>query len=362
MPAVPHRTPASSPVRRRVAMAAGAIGLALSAAALAYPALAATTGPVSIAVSPTFASLLYDTDANVGVLTSGNTDGGSVIGPGLTPDRGAMRQEPSGTHMLGVQAADRGARVAKINARALVGQTPTRMAGIIRAAIDHGCTQVIGGTVHDFGCQSHLVTIDEVSPAFATPRSGGAGRLGRDFSRAMVTLSRSDSPWGGTYASRVGIYVDAGVTVSINNGRGTNHNLNGHGRPRYAVFTDVMPGLARAGSLWLEMYQGVHAGSGTAPLTAAQWVTVPARFSSWLRHYGGRVSHEHFLFGHAGAPTAACPDPQACAWTRAATSGINQTILANGPGEYRLGDQAAAWLNQFDQYLPTQVTGAERRW
>jgi len=362
MPAAPHRTVASSPVRRRVAAAAGVIGLALSAAALAYPAVAATTGPVSVAASPTFASLLYDTDANVGVLTTGTTGGGSVIGPGLTLDRGAMRQEPSGTHMLGVTAADRGARVAKINARALVGRTPARMAGIIRSAVDRGCTQVIGGTVHDFGCQSHLVTIDEVSPAFATPGSGGTGHLGRDFSRAMAMLSRSASRWGGTYASRVGIYVDAGVTVSINNGRGKNRNLNGYGRPQYAVFTDVMPGLARAGSLWLEMYQGVHTGSGTAPLTTAQWLTTPSRFSGWLRHYGGRISHEHFLFGNAGPPTAACPDPQACAWGRAATTGINQTILANGPGEYRLGDQAAAWLNQFDQYLPTQVTGAERRW
>ena len=40
-------------------------------------------------------------------------------------------------------------------------------------------------------------------------------------------------------------------------------------------------------------------------------------------------------------------------WSLAALPGINRAVLANGPGEYRLGGQAAAWLAQFDNYFPS---------
>ncbi len=178
----------------------------------------------------------------------------------------------------------------------------------------------------------------------------------------MRVLARTSSPWGGTYASRVAVYVDAGVTVSVYAGKGKNHNLNGYGKPQYAVFSDVMPGLAKAGALWMEMYQGVHRGSGTAPLTQAQWRLMPTRFAGYLAHFGGRVTHLHYLFGDTGAPTPACSDPQACTWALASRAGLNRTILGNGPGEYRLGSQAPSWLAQFNAYFPTVTRHAAGTW
>ena len=183
------------------------------------------------------------------------------------------------------------------------------MAAIIRHAIDGGCTELIRGVVHNFGCASHLVTIDEVSPTFSNPATGGSGYAGRHLSQAMALLARTASPWGTSYAARVGIYVDAGVTVSIDVGHGRNHNLNARGRPQYAAFTDLMPGLARAGALWLEMYQGVRIGAGTAPFTPAVWRTLPGRFVGFLEAYGGNVARVHYMFGNAGAPTRSCRRP-----------------------------------------------------
>lgn len=353
-PAAVHPDRAASRRRLIAAGCAALAGAALAGGIAVHAGTAAATSPITpVATSPSFQSLIYDTDANVAILASGIDAGGNVIGAGLTPDRGGVRQEPSGTNMLGLNARDNTARIAKINAKQLLGLTPTQMATAIRNAINGPCTEVIGGVVHDFGCASHKVAIDEVSPAFATPHTGGDGYLGRSFSRAMLTLSRQASPWGGTYASRVAVYVDAGVTISIYAGRGKNHNLNGYGRPQYAVYSDVMPGLARAGALWLEMYQGVHYGTGTAPLTPAQWRGMPTRFGGYLAHFGGKLANVHFLFGDTGAPTASCSDPQACTWALAAQSGINRTVLGNGPGVYRLGTQAADWLAQFDAYFPS---------
>ena len=356
--------PEGATVRRRVIVGAVATlaGAALVGGVALRPGLASATAVTPIAPAPSFASLLYDTDANASVLTSGIGPDGGTIGPALTPDRGGVRQEPSGTNMMGMNAPDKGARIAKINAKQLLGRTPSQMVNIIKRSINGPCTLSIGGVIHDFGCQSHKVAIDEVSPAFATPRTGGDGYLGRNFSTAMRVLARTSSPWGGTYASRVAVYVDAGVTVSIYAGKGKSHNLNGYGKPQYAVFSDVMPGLAKAGALWLEMYQGVHRGNGTAPLTQAQWRLMPTRFAGYLAHFGGRVTHLHYLFGDTGAPTPACSDPQACTWALAARAGLNRTILGNGPGEYRLGTQAPSWLAQFNAYFPTVTRHAAGTW
>jgi len=328
-------------------------------ASLAGGALAGLSGSAAAAPAaplvqaPNFASLLYDTDPNTTLIVSGQTPGGQVLGPGVTPARGALRQEPSGTNVLGEDARDNAYRIAKVSGTVLVGRTASQMAAIIRHAIDDGCTEVIRGVVHNFGCESHLVTIDEVSPTFSNPATGGAGYTGRHFSQAMALLARTPSRWGTSYATRVGIYVDAGVSVSIDVGHGRNHNLNARGKPQYAAFTDLMPGLAHAGALWLEMYQGVHVGARTAPMTGAEWRSLPSRFIGFLDGYGGSVAQVHYMFGNAGGATPACANPQACAWALAALPGINRSVLANGPGEYRLGGQAEAWLEQFDSYFPS---------
>lgn len=360
--------PASaSPAPRRrnllMALGAGGVGVAAAAAALAIgPAAASAAAPTPVSPAPNFASVLYDTDANATIIVSGQTTVGEPLGPGLAPSRGALRQEPSGSNVLGEDADDYSARVGKINASALLGKTADQMAAMMRRAINGPCTEVINGITHNFGCKSHLVTIDEVSPSFANPSTGGDAGLALHFSEAMAILAHEHSSWGGSYASHVGVYVDAGVTVAIELGHGRDHNLSPDGRPQYAVFTDVMPGLAKAGALWLEMYKGVRTASGTAPLTAAQWRALPTRFAGFLKVFGGGVGQLHFLFSNAGAATSGCPDPQACDWSYAATAGINREILSNGPGEYRLGDQAAQWLMQFDAYFPPSINAEVKAW
>jgi hypothetical protein len=355
-----HHRSDSAQVRRGWGplLAVAGLAAALAGGALAGLSGAAAAPPGPLVQAPNFATLLYDADPNTTLIVSGQTPGGERLGPGVTPARGALRQEPSGTNVLGENARDNAYRIAKVSGSRLVGRTASQMAAIIRHAIDDGCTEVIGGVVHNFGCQSHLVTIDEVSPTFSNPATGGAGYSGRHFSQAMALLARTPSPWGTSYAARVGIYVDAGVTVSIDIGHGRNHNLNVRGKPQYAAFTDLMPGLARAGTLWLEMYQGVRIGAGTAPLTSAEWRSLPSRFVAFLDGYGGNVAQVHYMFGNAGGATASCADPQACAWSLAALPGINRTVLANGPGEYRLGGQAPAWLEQFNRYFQSPANTA----
>ena len=350
----PHRRRA----RRAALVSAGVAATIAGGALVGLPTLAGAAPPAPLVKSTNFASLLYDTDANATLIASGLASDGSVLGPGVTPARGALRQEPSGSNVLGAHAADNNSRIAKVTATQLLGRTASQMAAIIRNAINDGCTKVIGGVVHNFGCTSHLVTIDEVSPTFSNPATGGRGLTGRHFSQAMALLGRTPSPWGTSYAARVGVYVDAGVSVSIDVGHGRNHNLNARGRPQYAAFTDLMPGLARAGALWLEMYQGVHVGLGTAPLTTAEWKSLPSRFVGFLTSYGGSVAQVHYMFGNAGGATRSCANPQAGEWSLAARPGINRRILAAGPGEYRLGNQAGAWLAQFNTYFwPTSDSG-----
>ena len=356
------RTSQARRTRRGLIGIAGLMGAAGAAAAIVLPGMAGAAPPAPLVQSPSFASLIYDTDQNATLIVSGQTSAGSVIGPGLTPPRGALRQEPSGSNVLGEDAADNTYRIAKVRATQLVGRTASQMAQVIRGAIDHGCTEVIRGVLHNFGCTSHLVTIDEVSPTFSNPATGGSGLTGRHLSQAMALLARTPSPWGTSYAARVGIYVDAGVSVSIDVGHGRNHNLNARGKPQYAAFTDLMPGLARAGALWLEMYQGVHVGAGTAPLTASEWRSLPGRFVGFLDSYGGSVAQVHYMFGNAGGPTRSCANPQACVWSLAARAGTNRQVLVNGPGEYRLGSQAAAWLAEFNTDFQAPVNAALQGW
>jgi len=189
-----------TPNRRRARRATMVLATLVAAtaggtfAALPAPARAASPGP--LVQAPNFASLLYDTDANATLIARGVAPNGSVLGPGLTPTRGALRQEPSGTNVLGERAADNAARIAKVSATRLIGRTASQMAAIIRGAINDGCTEVIRGVVHNFGCTSHLVTIDEVSPTFSNPATGGHGLTGRHFTQAMALLARTASPWG----------------------------------------------------------------------------------------------------------------------------------------------------------------------
>jgi hypothetical protein len=311
-------------------------------------------------------SLLYDVDAQVEEIVKG-VDGHA----GLGPDRGAYRQEGSTSHLFqGVDDAEH--RVGKVSARVIAGMTPRAIADALRRQIDEGC--VIDG--RDYGCASHLVAVDEIGNTFndgkppkaprrnfrsrraaraaglpppvplppVNPRSAGA-RLS-----AAMRMLEVPSPYGGTYASRVHFYLAPALTSSIAAGLGPNHNLGRDGKPHFSTWRGVMPALARAGGVWLEMFHA-ETGARTA-FTAAEWRKGPTDFLDLFARAGGGAGRMHFLLTRvpaapAGAP-AGCGDPMSCQWRMADLPGVNAQVTANGVGAYRVEEQAAAWLREHN--------------
>ncbi len=313
-------------------------------------------------------SILYDRDPAVKAIVT-PSDGQR----GLSPDRGAHRQEKSGGHLF-YGPADAAYRVAKINAREFTGLSARQIASRLKVAIDHGCGA--------FGCASHLVSVDEAGrsmsdgrPPKVAPRrfasraaARRAGRypkvplpkvdpdsLGARFSRAMVMLDRR-SPYGGTYASRVHVYIAPAMSTAIAVGRGPHHNLGRDGKPHFTTWRAVMPGLARAGGLWLEMYHG-NPGSGTSAMTAKEWRRVVPEFLSVTSRYGGRWKQLHFVITGGtelpkGAPATCGATAMTCSWTLASSTAANRRVLANGPGAYAVGAAASEWLANYNLRFP----------
>jgi len=137
-------------------------------------------------------------------------------------------------------------------------------------------------------------------------------------------------PVGWHVASRVQVYISPGIVTSIALGLGPNHNLNKYDRPIRRTWRAVMPGLALAGGLHLEMYHG----SGT-PLTAftAQLLrSSPGAFLGLLREYHGNVSTVHLVFTDTTIPAGAhCggANAMACSWKLARSTSAGRAILAN---------------------------------
>ena len=109
-----------------------------------------------------------------------------------------------------------------------------------------------------------------------------------------------------------------------------------------------MPALARAGGVWVEMYH--HSGT-TYSLTAKEWRTVPQAFTAYGRRFGVDPGRLHMMF--AGSPSVpkgakGCSEPMACQWSLAAATPAGRAMLANGPGAYKLGAQAAAWRQGYN--------------
>jgi hypothetical protein len=346
--------------RARLRTAAAATGAAIALGALAVPAAASAA-----------TSIIYDLDAAASAIVS-PADGS----PGLTPARGALRQEGSSGHLFG-GAADAPYRIGKVNGASLANMSVSQMAAALRDQIDYGC--VIDG--RDYGCTSGLVTVDEIgnqfndgpppkAPArhFTSRRQAraagppppvplppvGPQSPGARFSRAMAILDTLPAPGGGSYASHVHVYLAPAAVAAIGTGRGPNHNLGRDGKPHFSTWRAVMPGLAKAGGVWLEMYHGSPGGTVSA-FTTAEWKTGPKDVLSVLASYGGGASRVHFMLTETGMPAgarASCGTPMACTWKLASQPGANATILANGPGAYRVGSQAAEWIRQYDLRFP----------
>ncbi len=276
-----------------------------------------------------------------------------VSGRGLSPARGAFRQDPGGEGVFapGNSAPD---RISKINASLFTTLDSVSIANLIRA-------QIVRGT---YGALAHMVAIDEIGvsygePGPAHPRRGS--RLPRidpncvasRFSQAMQLLNATESPWGGTWASRVHVYIANGMTGSIARGLGPLHNLDRLGRPRYPTWRAVMPGIAVAGGVHLEMY---HLGAqGIMPIPASQWHQTPRAFLALLARYQGSASRVHWVFTSTAMPPGApagCGSPMTCSWVLAESTTLGRMIVQNGPDAYKLGGYAADWLQQFNLVLP----------
>lgn len=299
--------------------------------ALVFAALGAALAPTSAGAAM---SILYDLDPFVRDIVQ-PADGS----PGVDASRGAFRQEGSTSHLFGGEA-DAPYRLGKVSAWDLKPLSADQIASRLRAQIDGGCT--IDG--RDYGCQSHLVTVDEIGSAF----SDRAGDLGYRLAQAMLILEKP-SPYGGTYASRVHFFVAPVVTSQFAAAKGRNHNLGRDGKPHFPTWQYAMSAMAHGGGAWLEMY---HANGGVRkPFTGAEWKKGPRDFLELLVRAGGKADRVHFLmtgtpFTPPGVP--GCGSPMACTWALASLPGANAQILANGPGAYRAGEQAGEWLAQYN--------------
>jgi hypothetical protein len=349
------------------------------------PLVLAGLATAALAVSPAVASadarmsILYDEQDPVRVLTDPS-------GPGapLTAERGVFRQDPGAGGIFDPRGRDGAFRIGKVSASEIVYLSPEAMADFIQDEIDDP----------EHPNSSGLVAIDEVGNSFNDGRAKitysyvtvrgkkirvssmnrivvtakgwrvkrGTAPLpkilpespGARLSAAMSILAARPYPGGGTYAERVHLYIAPAFSTSLAAGRGPHRHLGNDGKPHRATWRGVMPALARAGGVWIEMYHHSRA-AGVHSLTAKEWRTVPKAFASYAATFGVDRSRLHMVLSASAAPPATatgCGAPMECQWRLAASTPAGAAILANGPGAYRVGDQATAWRVEYNRYFP----------
>jgi len=287
---------------------------------------------------PGASAVLYDMDAAVREVVA-PSDGGM----GLGHDRGALRQEPSTSGLF--HPDDDGSQMGKITEEHIRGLSGPQMAEVIREVIEDA--------------PGHLAGFDELTPAEADPPApvvrGGRipapdpGSPGFALAQALRILD-TPSPYGGTWSSRVHVYIAPAVTSAMAAGLGPNRNLGRDGKARFRTYRTVMTGLARAGAIWIEAYHGKTV--PLQPFTVREWQRAPAAFTAEYRRAGGDPSRLHFLLTGtdaypAGRLPAGCITPQGCQWALAEATPAGRAIIANGVGGYRLGPHARPWLAEW---------------
>ena len=350
--------------RRRPAV----LPLVLCLAAAAFPA-AASSAPMSI---------LYDEQDAVRAITDPAGPGAPVGG-----DRGAFRQDPGVGGVFDPAGRDAQFRIAKVSASEIDDLAPEAMADRIQEEIDEP----------EIPNSSGLVGIDEIGNSFNDGRVrityswktvrgkrirvASTNRLvvtkngwriarrgkaplpvidpaspGARLSVAMEILASRPYPGGGSYADRVHLYIAPAFSTSIAAGRGPHRHLGNDGKPHRATWRGVMPALARAGGVWIEMYHSSRAG-GVYTMTTREWRTVPTAMANYARRFGADTGRMHLVFTAAGAPPpgapAGCGAAMACQWALAASTPAGATLLANGPGAYRVGGEATAWRVEYNR-------------
>jgi hypothetical protein len=300
-----------------------------------------------------------------------------LTGPsGLGPGDGAFRQAPGVGGLF--RDGDEPYLIAKVRAEQLKTMTTQQMIDVLKREIDAPTTPGAGS--------SHLVAVDEIGNAFRDPRTKvrfkwvtvgshryriaaqnrieatklgwrlvkqtlqpkkpGPNHVGSRLSAAMAELTRTESPWGGSYASRVHFYLAPAFVTSVAAGRGRHFTQSRDGRlPIRGGWQGVIPGIAASGGVWLEMYHG--SGHSVSALT---WRMAARRFGGYLTRYGGTPDRLHFMMTGATEPPpgsgATCAPAVQCMWALA-RRGYNLRVLNNGPGVWRAGDQASIWLGAY---------------
>jgi len=321
-------------------------------------------------------SILYADQEDVAALTS-------PAGPGrpISGARGAVRQDPGVGGMFDPAGRDADHRISKVSDHDLVDLSADEIADHIRRESDSprianatGIVAIdeVGNPFNDgrvtttyrwVNVRGKRIRVASHNRVVVTPNGwrlvrGAAAlpsvkpeSLGARLSEAMGILSAWPHPAGGTYADRVHIYVAPAFSTSIAAGRGPHRHLGNDGKPHRATWRGVMPALASAGGVWLQMYH--YSGRTIGTMSAKTWRTVPTAFTGYGARFGLRRERVHFMFGGAtrvpaGAPRG-CGDAMACQWALAGATPAGRAVLANGPGAYRTGALSLSWRQQYNR-------------
>ncbi|MBL6633885.1 MAG: hypothetical protein ISP32_05775 [Thermoleophilia bacterium] len=215
-------------------------------------------------------SLLYETDDGVRRILGGS--------PAMQSLPWLFRIEPSTSGPGARLGAGNDQRMVKVSGAALAGQpTAEAMAAMLRGAINRTCTTPAGVST----CTAHRVAIDEIDSRYGG-RNGQRGVVGMRLRQAMVSLSRQQSRWGGSYASRVQFVVAPGPATSVAAGYGPNRSLGRNGLPIRRNYRDAFAAMSLGGGVWIQMYHYSRT-AGLTGFTAAEWRDVPTGVASFLR-------------------------------------------------------------------------------
>ena len=307
--------------------------------------------------------ILYDTDQ--GVADTLGTSTTMRFLPWI------FRQEPSSSLPLAALGNNSSQRITKVKAAELALQPSAEaMATTLREAVDKSCTTPAGFNT----CGAHMVSIDELTQTYSQSPSStrpNPNNPGVRLATAMSMLQQMASPWGGSYASRIHIYVAPGVSTSIAAGRGPFRTRGRDGKNHFRNYGWAVQALSRSADVWLEMYHFRNTPTKTA-FTPKEWRDVPTAVATFMRERSrstNPLNKLHFMVGEV-APTTGCPtlapgpntpvtvtartsitalptpealevipdsgSPIACIWKRMQTGPVNQRIAANGVGTHRV--------------------------
>ena len=323
-------------------------------------------------------TILYDTDDGVAATL------GSSATMRFLP--WIFRQEPSSSEARAALGNNSSQRITKVSAADLAREpSATAMADTLRAAANKTCTTPAGFNT----CGAHMVSLDELTQAYAQPPSStrpDPANPGVRLAAAMRMLQRTPSPWGGSYASRIHIYVAPGMSTSIAAGRGPFRTRGRDGKNHFRNFSWAVQALSRGADAWLEMYHFRNTPTKTA-FTPTEWRDVPTAMATFMRERSPKtnpLNTLHFTVAEV-APTDGCPvlragvdtnitrtaraaitviptpdpvevipdsgSPMSCLWKRMQAGPVNQRITANGVGTHRVsGDVATEFGDLWRQF------------